>query len=157
VAEFLAAGAAIAGFRPSVLAEDAQLSPTLAGLVGNFSGGTAAGKTLLNKLSLTAYNQGTAAFRAKYAVFTNKADYTGHAAHAYDAFNVLMKGYVEDAKKPVVVERITIATPLKSAFVGELAGAEWILQCCWFQLGPHAAAVCAWHAQQVLLKAGDAL
>jgi hypothetical protein len=115
VAEFLAEGAKIATFRPTLFAGDAQLDPSIPGKVTNFSGTPA----LLNKLSVTAYNQGTAAFRAKYAAFTKGAPYVGNAAHAYDAFNVLMQGYVADAAGGKPVATIGIATPLKASFQGE--------------------------------------
>ncbi|WIA30807.1 hypothetical protein OEZ86_000865 [Tetradesmus obliquus] len=112
VAQFLAAGAAIPGFSPELYAGDAQYSPTLPGLVASF------GKTtLLDKLTVSAYNQGTAAFKGRYAKAT-KEPYAGHAAHAYDAVTVLVQGYLADAKggKPVAIA--SNASPLKVAFTG---------------------------------------
>lgn len=99
VAQFLAAGAAIPGFSPELYAGDAQYSPTLPSLVAGF------GKTtLLDKLTVSAYNQGTAAFKDRYAKAT-KEPYAGHAAHAFDAATVLVQGYLADAKggKPVAI------------------------------------------------------
>ncbi|WIA10772.1 hypothetical protein OEZ85_010941 [Tetradesmus obliquus] len=112
VAQFLAAGAAIPGFSPELYAGDAQYSPTLPGLVAGF------GKTtLLDKLTVSAYNQGTAAFKDRYAKAT-KEPYAGHAAHAFDAATVLVQGYLADAKggKPVAIA--SNASPLKVAFTG---------------------------------------
>jgi hypothetical protein len=75
--------------------------------------------TLLDKLVVTAYNQGTAAFQAQYAKAT-KEPYTGHAARAYDATNVLLQSYVADAKSGKPVATVSNAAPLKTAFTGEL-------------------------------------
>jgi hypothetical protein len=119
VGEFLAAGAANPTFRPNVFAGDAQLNPILPELVTNFSNASPPGDALLKKLSVTVYSQGTAAFRTAYAVATKGAAYTGHAPHAYDAFQVLIRGYVNDKLKTL---------PLKVTFPGECSGWSCSLQ-----------------------------
>jgi hypothetical protein len=113
-AQFLAAGAALPGFLPDLYSGDAQFNPELPAKTASF------GKTtLLDRLTVTAYNQGTKAFQDRYAKST-KDVYTGHAAHAFDAATVVLASYFADAKGGKPVATVSTVTPLKTSLVGEL-------------------------------------